>query len=56
MGTVVQFTLLLCYIGSYMFPRGVGTCSFITPCPVFTVGNSRLVVVAVQGAPLPGEF
>jgi hypothetical protein len=51
MGTLVWFTLLLCYIGSYMFPGGVGTCSFVTPCPVFTVGKSRLVVVAVQGAP-----
>ena len=51
MGTLVQFTLLLCFIGSYMFPGGVGTCAFNTPCPVFTVGKSRLVVVAVQGAP-----
>ena len=52
MGTFVQFTLLLCYIGSFMFPGGVGTCIFVTPCPVCTVGKSRLVVVAVQGAPL----
>jgi hypothetical protein len=51
MGTLVQFILLLCHIVSYMFPGGVGTCFFNTPCPVFTVGNSRLVVVAVQGAP-----
>ena len=52
MGTLVQFTLLLCYIGSYMFPGGIGTCVFNTPCLVFTVGKSHLVVVAVQGAPL----
>ena len=51
MGTLVQFTLLLCFIGSYMFPGGVGTCVFNIPCPVFTVGKSCLVVVAVQGAP-----
>ena len=55
MGTLVQFTLLLCFIGSYMFPGGVGTCVFNTPCPVFTVGKSRLVVVAVQGAPPTGR-
>jgi len=33
-GTLVQFTLLLCYIGSYLFPGGVGTAMFIPPCPV----------------------
>src|SRR5438445_1509859 len=56
MGTLVQFTLLLCYIGSYMFPGGIGTCVFNTPCLVFTMGKSRLVVVAVQGAPPPAWF
>jgi len=25
LGTLMQFTLLLCYIGSYLFPGGVGT-------------------------------
>jgi hypothetical protein len=52
MGTLIQFTLLLCYIDSYMFSRGIGTCVFNTPCPVFTMGKLCLVVVMVQGAPL----
>ena len=30
--------------------------AFITPCPGFTVGKPRLVVVAVQGAPLTFPF
>jgi len=39
-GTLVQFTLLLCYIGSYLFPGGVGTTMFITPCPGFHHGKT----------------
>ena len=34
-----------------MFPGGIGTAIFITPCPGFTVGKLRLVLVTVQGAP-----
>jgi len=51
MGTLVRFTLLLCYMGSYLFHGGIGTMAFITLCPVFHCGKPRLVVVAVQGAP-----
>jgi len=40
MGTLVQFTLILCYMGSYLFHGGVGTMAFITPCPVFHHGKT----------------
>jgi len=51
LGTLMQFTLLLCYIGSYLFPGGRWYPGSSLLAQFFTVGKPRLVVVTVQGAP-----
>jgi len=52
MGTLVQFILLQLYKFLYISWGALVPAVFVAPCPVFTVGKPRLVVVMVPSFPI----